>query len=350
MNYIEECLEKFNNLPQELQDYLNSEKVIKTLEEIEEKYGIDLTLALILIFINELNLEDLPIYIEKKYNVNNDIINEVLFKMENGIFREIANSFNEDYDELIVEKDYLLDLSIEEKRDIISKIFSEKILDQFSLPEDHLLRLNAVIFELIGKDEQYLNKIIKYFLDSQEKISSKRIILKGKSEEPTISNWIKDFVFENSSDIFSPIILAKYLTSGKNVVSLNQDEKQILRQILKIYRNLIFFPESMGVLPYKDWEIFPINKDLLSIFNNKNTKKPNSKIISQSDKASEPQKITTKDDLNNTKNDLEQKISEEINLKNKELQELKDMIEKYPEKSLEKKAIKSEIKKRENKI
>ena len=50
MNYIEECLEKFNKLPQELQDFLNSEKVLKTLDEIEQNYGVDLTLALVLVF------------------------------------------------------------------------------------------------------------------------------------------------------------------------------------------------------------------------------------------------------------------------------------------------------------
>lgn len=357
MNYIEECLEKFNKLPQEIQDFLNSEKVIKTLESIEEKYNIDLTLALVLIFINELDLEDLGIYIEERFEIEENLVDQILIKLEDNIFKEVAKSFSDLEEQPI--SDYLLDISYEDKKKIISEVFYEKLLEQFNLPEDHLLRLNAVIFELIGKDEQFLNKLVKYFLDNQEKVSSKNLIIKGKEVEPTIANWIKDFVDLNGSDIFSSVVLAKYLTTSENVKKLKEEERQILRQVLKIYKNLVFFPESMGSAKYLDWEIFPINRDLLNIFKNNFNKKTDlsdNPAESKEDKNSQDnKKIVPEDNPIIKKENIEEaKVEKKIDLKteepkkeieNPEIIKLQEMLTRYPENSLERKAIEGEIKK-----
>ncbi len=371
MNYIEECLEKFNKLPQELQDFLNSEKVLKTLDEIEQNYGVDLTLALVLVFINELELEGLSFYIKEKYKTDNETTNKILIKLEDNIFQEIYNSFNNDYDDVVLERDYVLDLSYEEKKSLISSIFLEKILEQFQLPEEHLFRLNAVTFELIGRDEQFLNKLIKNFLNNKELISSRKLIIKNKKEDPSISNWVNDFVINHGSDIFSSLTLAKYLTSSENAMILNSEEKQILRQILKIYRNLVFFPESMGFSKYSDWEIFPINKDLLSFYQNKKNSDSKKQKIKKEISDKQEDDIETKEEKIEEKKEekieekKEEKTEEKIDLKllnaelekiekneskhsleKQELEVLQEMLEKYPQNSLERKAIQSEIKKR----
>ncbi|MDD3711589.1 MAG: hypothetical protein PHP37_03260 [Patescibacteria group bacterium] len=377
MSYIEECLEKFDELPQELQDFLNSKKVLKVLDEIEEEYNADLTLALVLIFINELEIEDLSVYIKEKYKFDISTINRILIKIEDNIFKGIAQSFSEDKPE----KDYLLDLNHKEKIDLVSNIFSENILGQFSLPEDHLLRLNAIIFELIGKDEQILNKLIKLFLESEEEVSDKEFFIKGKKEKATISNWVKDFVSYNGSDIFSAITLAKYLSSSKNISFLDFQEKHLLRNILKIYRNLVFFPDSMENSNYVDWEIFPVNRDFLNIYKNKkgalsleankekgknvnkdsnftegeimeNLEEQREEKIDKKDQKKLPdKKVFQKKRTNESKTEkvvLEKKenIVTPMNLADQELNSLQEMLKKYPNKSLERKAIESEIKKR----
>lgn len=357
MDYIEECLEKLNKLPQEIQDFLNSKKVIKTLESIEEEYNIDLTLALVLIFINELDLEDLGVYIEERFEIEEGLVDQILIKLEDNIFKELAGSFSDT--ETQPSSDYLLDIAYEEKIKIISEIFAEKILPQFDLKEDHLLRLNAVIFELIGKDEQFLNKLIKYFLDNQETFSSKNLIIKGKEVEPTIANWIKDFVDLNGSDIFSSVVLAKYLTTSENVKKLKEEERQILRQVLKIYKNLVFFPESMGNAKYLDWEIFPINRDLINIFKNNfnkkidlnsNSAKSKEDNNSQDNKKNIPENkpIIKKEEIKEAKVEkkLDLKTEEpKKEIENPEIIKLQKMLTKYPENSLERKAIEGEIKK-----
>lgn len=361
MDYIEECLEKFNKLPQEIQDFLNSEKVVKTLESIEEKYNIDLTLALVLIFINELDLEDLGIYIEERFKIEENLVDQILIKLEDNIFKEVAKSFSDLEEQPI--SDYLLDISYEDKKKIISEIFYEKLLEQFNLPEDHLLRLNAVIFELIGKNEQFLNKLIKYFLDNQERFSSKNLIIKGKEVEPTIANWIKDFVDLNGSDIFSSVVLAKYLITSENVKKLKEEERQMLRQVLKIYKNLVFFPESMGSAKYLDWEIFPINRDLLNIFKNNFNKKTDlsdNPAENKEDRNSQDNKkivledkpIIKKESIKEIKVEKKEDLKTEKiekDIEDPEITKLREMLAKYPENSLERKAIESEIKKISNK-
>jgi hypothetical protein len=342
MNYIEKCLEKFNELPQEIQDYLNSDKVVKALKEIEEEHGMDLKFALTLIFIDEIGLEDLPLYIEEKYKADNNTINKVLLKMENDIFKEIADSFSEEEPlDSIVEDTSIINLSDSEKKSLILDVFSSKVLEKIKSSEEHLFSLNAIIFESIGREEIFAEKIKKAFLSNQEKISDKKITLDKKEEEPSIANWIKDFISKNGSANFSAISLAKYLSSSQNVSKLNSEEKQILRQILKIYKNLVFFPDSMENLPYKDWEIFPINRDLLDFYKDKK-----SIVNKKLKKETEEKEVKKETEEKEVKKETEESEIKKEKLKDEDLLTLESMRGKYPEKSLERKAIELEIKKR----
>lgn len=315
MDYIELCLKKFDELPDDLKVFLNSREILDFLNRIENEYNVDLTFVLVLIFVGELDLENLDVYLIKKFGIDQETSNKLISEMEDNIFKKIIDGFDIEKDD-----DYILDLSIEEKRKKIIDIFSEELMVQFSSSAVSLMQLNAIIFELVGQDEAFIEKIKRLFLDSKELLSLKKIIIKEKSEEASISNWIKDFISENGSGIFSSVVLAKYLSSSKNVSLLSDAEKQLLRQILKMYRNLFFFPESMENIKYEDWEIFPINKDLLQI----NLKNAEEKEISPIE---------------------EKPVYQPVNTHEEEIKVLKELLQKYPNKSLEKKAIEGEIKK-----
>lgn len=319
MGYIELCLKKFEELPAELKYFLNSQEVLNFLDRIENEYKVDLTFVLVLIFVEELYLENLDVYLIKKFGIDQNTSNRLISEIEDNILKKLMNSFGAEKDD-----EYILDLSNEEKRKKIVDIFSEKLVAQFSSSVISLMQLNAIIFEIIGQDEVFIEKIKRMFLDSKELLSSKKIVIKEKIEEASISNWIKDFISENGSGIFSSVVLAKYLSSSKNVSLLSDAEKQLLRQILKMYRNLFFFPESMESIKYEDWEIFPINKDLLQV----NLKNAEEKEISPTE---------------------EKPTYQPVNTHEEEIKVLKELLQKYPNKSLEKKAIESEIKKIEEK-
>jgi hypothetical protein len=99
-------------------------------------------------------------------------------------------------------------------------------------------------------------------LDNQEIITSKPFILDDKNQKGTIGNWLKDFIKQNGSQLFNTIILSSYLTASLNFKILDPEEKQLINRLLKLYRNLAFFPESMAGIPTEKWEIFPIEKKI----------------------------------------------------------------------------------------
>ena len=93
----------------------------------------------------------------------------------------------------------------------------------------------------------------------------------------------------------------------------------MLRKVLKTYKNLVFFPDSMKDVPMENWEILPIEDfvDKKNIPRKKIIKKENVGVDKKTDQRQEEIKI------------------------------LKELLKKYPKKSLERKAIESEVKKRE---
>jgi len=73
----------------------------------------------------------------------------------------------------------------------------------------------------------------------------------------TVSNWLKNFIGTNGSAIFDSVALSKYLTGSKSGAKLSQEEKEKVRKVLLIYRNLKFFPDSMPDDNGEGWQILP---------------------------------------------------------------------------------------------
>ena len=85
MNYIIESLNKFYNLPMDIRQKIGGVDSMLVVQDIEKKYGVDISFALILIAIGELNANDLSAYLQKKYFLAADdaydIANEVTRKI-----------------------------------------------------------------------------------------------------------------------------------------------------------------------------------------------------------------------------------------------------------------------------
>ncbi|MFA7365314.1 MAG: hypothetical protein WCZ12_03090 [Patescibacteria group bacterium] len=128
---------------------------------------------------------------------------------------------------------------------------------------------------------------------------------------------------ENGSDMFNNIALAKYISSSVNCVKLDSDEKRLVKKVLRLYRNLNFFPESMKDVPFVEWEIIPVDKDDVV------REQKKEEIISSPEKAEEEKEI--------------EKVRK--TLEDKSLEELNDLLKNNPDKNLKRKAIESEIKK-----
>lgn len=367
-------LNKIDSLPEEARIYFYSQEIGEISQEIIADYNIDsdsFNDIFVDFFISNFNIKQLEEgvsnIINKKDKFICDFLGKLFFPVEpfidfkfsdviisHGgqissyekyikIFNDIIDEENlKNLDEVLddLEKNFSLD-----DEEVVILNFLEKDLVELLKDDDFSGRrqINGSIIHLLKNKKDSLNKFTRAFLNNQEKLTSNSIILDGKKQEPTIANWIKHFIKENGSEMFSNISLVKYLTSSPETVSLNDGDKKVLKRMLKLYRNLIFFPDSMKDIPMINWEILPIESDI-SLANQEKKIKPN---ITKNNNIQ--RNVQLSDSINKSLNITPETIKKptpQLNLADQELEVLQKMLKKYPNKSLERKAIEGEIKKR----
>ena len=315
MDYTAECFDKFQSLPTNIKNKLSVGKYYKRLKEIEQKYQISLAFVVILLAVGELDESDLSEYLRLKFALTikkSKELSDVIFKdvmlpaiEESILITKTATSF-------------LSDNQIEDilKSNFISFITGNKM---------QIVHFNKSAFLAMDRDELLEDRLINIFLNNEEVLSKNNLVIDNKSYKGTIKNWLKHFVHTNGSDLFDSFVLAKYLNSDSVNNLLNEEEKNILSIILKTYRNLVFFPESMNHVPIEDWVIIPVDH----LENEAKDKMQDVKKI----------KIKTLDEnkiIN--KNDVPVSAAHD-----KQYQALADILQNYEPTSLEYKAIKEEM-------
>jgi hypothetical protein len=209
------------------------------------------------------------------------------------------------------------------KEDYID-LFKENLVDLLSLKEAYVLyELNLGLLEIFLEDKDFIKKIEKTIFQNQNKITSKEFSLEEKKLRPTVHNWLGYFIKENGSGMFDNICLSKFITYSDNAKKLDEEEREKLKNLLILYRNIRFFPKSQEDKGQEEWEVFPVNEER-DVKNRIDDYKNKIKAIQNK-----------KDD--NKDNKQKKYIVEEMT------NELKSMLEKYPKESLERKAIEEEI-------
>lgn len=322
MAYLQECLQRFENLPDDIKDRVGSLEAFEKIEKIEETYGVDLKFLLVLISIGEVDFEDIPAYLQARHSLAEEDAYEIRNKIEEEFFYQYFAA----PDDSFLEKEE------------ISSIIKDNLARFLNGGEDltdEIILLNQSIFFHLSNEGLFQEDLVRSLIDNGEKITNKPIVIDDRPAAPTISNWIKDFLKFHGAEIFDDLTLIQYLDRGENVRLVDSKEKEILRRLLKIYRNLNFFPESLENLPIEDWEIIPITKE----------SKPSRQVIDVlgGEKNAEGEKI-------DRDNYLQEKAAPS-DANDARLLELKKALANYSASSLEYKAIVQEINRLEkNKI
>ncbi len=331
MNYLSECLARFQALPVSVKDIFGGPEIYLAIKEIENKYKVQLSFLLILIVLGELEDDDIEDYLNAKFKTSADISKKVK--------EEFLEVFREAFDRL---EDVQLKNSkfnsnpLIEKEDLIN-LFSKRLIESIKSDADTIFSLNISIFKTFNKNHELGEKIVNILYNNSELVGDKKIVFEGKELSPTISNWIKDFIRINGSDIFSELVLAQYLSTSPNPKDLNEADKFILRKVLKLYRNLVFYPESMDGYAVEDWQIIPYERTEI---------KTHEFIDALGDSADDQRdvvKISENKVFKDENIDLPKK--EEVN----PLQELQRSLDNYNPASLEYKALLQEINRLNNK-
>ena len=302
--------EKFNNLPEDLQYVLCSELDYALNDEICKRHGINgenvskiIDIIVELIF-KELKISDLINRIKKDFSATDNKAKQLAITVVgkrllvfNNYFNGEAKKFIESlgknvalFQNDVKQQEEIINQEILSRKEDIKKIEPPKPIKYVEIDEEEekqiaidLLNKNLVIFldvafngsardviidyngiliSLLAGDQNFKIALGKALFNNQEKLTYKKFILDKKACPPNIANWLKDFIKKNGSGIFNSLVLTEYLTNSENVKKLDSKEKNLLRKLLLLYRNLKFFPESMSNISPEKWEIIPIDKEV----------------------------------------------------------------------------------------
>jgi len=172
-----------------------------------------------------------------------------ILEEENFKYLDYLVAWYEQNVDLKEEKRYVLDLLTNSLMDVLTADSRMAIAD-----------LNSGLVYLLYNDSNFIVEATHVLMASKSLLTSYPLVSHGKTVAPTVANWLKDFVDINGAELFDEIMLAQYLTRSPNVEKLSFGEKSLLIKLLKFYRNLSFFPESLEAVPVEEWEIIPLDQ------------------------------------------------------------------------------------------
>ncbi|MBU4332163.1 hypothetical protein KKD20_03510 [Patescibacteria group bacterium] len=327
MSYYNDCLIKFSKLPDEIRNKIGSVDAVDKINKIEADYKVELKFLVILVAIGDIEIKYIPLYLEKKFQLNKIKGEEIKAKLVKHIFS------------LIVDKNSKTVRGAEEK---IKDIFQNRLIETLNGDEEFKEVLNEeLVAQFLSGGELKQGELLKVLLDNQERITHKNFIIDGRPHSPSIANWLKDFIKVNGSGVFDNLVLTEHITNSENTKILDEQEKMLVKRLFLFYRNLKFFPESMGDLPMEQWEIIPIEKESEGMAKARTVSGPPATA------AEEKIEELKQEEQKYGKGGLEEKAIEEEIEKEKKIEELRAMAGQYPEGSLERKAVEEEMRKLE---
>jgi len=331
MPYIKESLEKFNNLEPEIILTVDSDEVAEKIKKVAEKNNIkteNLSLAIIFLIVGDLKLEEIKDFFKTELEATDELASKITADFTIEIFNPLIKRL----DFLNANPDK--DMKIEEEEKIFTEIFSKDLLKEFNSHPIILRAIDFRFFYIFNRDATFRDELVRVLLTNEEILTAGTILADGKSRPATIGNWLKNFIEINGSEMFDSIVLARYLVDSKDILKLSVEDKEKVKKVLALYRNLKFFPESMPNDTGENWQIIPYVE------------------VEEDVEESIPVIPEIKD--KKVRNKSEEKLIAPMELasilpQDQKIKELKEMLNQYPPVSFERLAIEQEIKKLENK-
>lgn len=252
MLILEDALQKFELLDPEAVFIVNSDRFTRKIAELADKYGVDLNTAVLYSVIGDLKPEELGDYLAQEKEIDENTAKSIANELRNQVLKPLENRLlflNSDPDKT--------GITLAQEKEILKKIFAEELILEMS--ENFIIKnaLNLRLFDILEKDLNFKRELERLLYENKEFLTGNSITLSGKAAEPTIGNWLKDFIEKKGTDDFDTVALSDYLANSANTKNLSQAERQKLFDLLNLYRNLKFFPASVAAKPFEDWQIIP---------------------------------------------------------------------------------------------
>ena len=254
-----------------------------------------------------------------------DDIEDEVFK----IVEEEALAYKNSFD-ITEESQYIFDLL----SDDILVVLNSKSFEAATV-------LNRSLIFLLFNADNFKDEALRKMFANKQLIGEAKISIDDKQVAPTVSAWLKDFIKTNGSSLFDDLILAQYLNTSENARVLKAKDKEILGNLIRFYKNIAFFPESMNEIPPQKWQIFPF--DASSYWQELEGSLKNKSQLG----------LPTESEISEEKSEMENDVLEEKDFRPSnyddvpELRNLRELLASFPPASLERKAIHEEIKRLE---
>ncbi len=266
--------------------------------------------------------------VEKYQSYVNELKNEIeedILKMAEEEVENYKNSFD-----IKEESQYVFDLLAE---DILIVLNSKSF--------EAAAALNRSLIFLLFNADNFKDEALRKIFSNKQLVGEAKISIDDKQVAPTVSAWLKDFIKKNGSSLFDDLILAQYLNTSENARALQPKEKELLGNLIRFYKNIAFFPESMSQVPPQKWQIFPF--DATSYWQEiEGSVKNKSKLGLPTESEMSEEEVESESDVLSEKNFKPENYDD-----SEELRNLRELLSSFPPASLERKAIYEEIKRLE---
>lgn len=262
-----------------------------------------------------------------KYQVYTELQRQAIPKEAKWVAEQLAGP-PELMDEIIEEGE----ASWEDREKKIKEYFSSNLVEILSSEDEEVLaELNNFIFHLIlNVRESIKDELVNLMLNNQEMLTSQRIVLDGRQVDPTIANWLAYFISQKGGNIFDAVALSDFITNSPNAKFLDFDEKKMLSNLLRAYRNLKFFPDSLQSSNPQYWMIFPVTIPEEPLVKEEAVDLTSSIPIVKPKVFVQPVSLTPEEEA-------------KLALKNQQIKETEALLARYPIGSLERLALEEEL-------
>lgn len=241
MDYIAQCLQKFSKLTPELKEILGGADALVAVKEIEQKYGVNTSLPLVLVGIGKLKATQVEEYLRQEENLSEEDALEVSRELSRTVFSRLVAAFTPAQE---IDGESLKETL---NNDLLKLISDKELAESF----------NIDVFYLLKNEPTFLAELEAVITNHSTVVSKAKIVDEKGARQASVANWIRDFVALNGSGYFDDLVLANYISNSKNAKSLSAAEKILLSRVFKVYRNITHFEEITDKTPVRFWSIIP---------------------------------------------------------------------------------------------
>lgn len=245
---LEAYLVEFLTMPPIITAEFNRPSNYKIVTDLAKEYGVNLDIVILLVAINRVSLDELSEYLVDNLGLDQARADELADKLRDNFFLPILNKLA-----------FLGPNYSSEDCAIIKDIFNKQLLNELTADPVLINALNRKIFMWLSEDlDGAKRQIENAMLNNQEKITTEQVTINNEKLPGTISNWLRCFINERGAVNFDSLSISEFLSSSRNTANLTAEEKKILSVLLNTYRNIKFFPDSMPSDDGSDWAIIPL--------------------------------------------------------------------------------------------